>query len=140
VAQLDADHVPAPNYLSEITRLFTSPTVVYVAAPSICDTNASHSWAACGRLDKESSLHGPSQADCNDGFAPVRIGSHHAIRTPTIRQIGGIGSELAEDFTTAFLLNASRWEGAFALDAEAHSEGPPTFGALLVKSFSGPGA
>jgi cellulose synthase/poly-beta-1,6-N-acetylglucosamine synthase-like glycosyltransferase len=135
VAQLDADHVPAPTYLAEMMRPFTSPAVGYVAAPSICDTNASHSWAARGRLYKESSLHGPSQAGCNDGFAPVCIGSHYAVRTAAIRQIGGIGPELAEDFTTSFLLNASGWEGAFALDAEAHGEGPPTFAAMLVQEF-----
>ena len=40
VAQLDADHVPAPDYLSAMVRPFTDPLVGYVAAPSICDRNA----------------------------------------------------------------------------------------------------
>jgi hypothetical protein len=116
-------------------RPFSSPGVGYVAAPSICNTNAGGSWAARGRLYKEASFHGPNQAGCNAGLAPACIGSHYAVRTSAIRQIGGIGPELAEDFTTSFLLNAQGWDGAFALDAEAHGEGPPTFSAMIVQEF-----
>jgi cellulose synthase (UDP-forming) len=135
VVQLDADHVPSPDYLASMVRPFNSWRVGYVAAPSICDTNSAESWAARGRLYKEAALHGPSQTGCNDGFAPVCIGSHYAVRTSALRQIGGLGPELAEDFTTSFLLSSAGWEGAFALDAEAHGEGPATFTALAVQEF-----
>jgi cellulose synthase/poly-beta-1,6-N-acetylglucosamine synthase-like glycosyltransferase len=135
VAQLDADHVPSTNYLESMVRPFVSQRVGYVAAPSICDANARDSWAARGRLHKDALLHGATQAGCNDGFAPICHGSHYAVRTAALREIGGIGPELAEDFTTSFLLSAAGWEGAFALDAEAHGEGPPTLAALLVQEF-----
>jgi cellulose synthase/poly-beta-1,6-N-acetylglucosamine synthase-like glycosyltransferase len=135
VAQLDADHVPEPGYLESMVRPFQFERVGYVAAPSICDSNAADSWAARGRLYKEAPLHGPLQAGCNQGFAPVCIGSHYAVRASALREIGGIGPELAEDFTTSFLMNSAGWEGAFALDAEAHGEGPSTFSAFLVQEF-----
>ncbi len=135
VAQLDADHVPAFAYLESMVRPFHSNSVGYVSAPSICDANAADSWATRGRLYREGALHGPMQAGCNDGLAPVCIGSHYAVRTSALRDIGGIGPELAEDFTTSFLMNASGWEGAFALDAEAHGDGPFTFNACLVQEF-----
>ncbi|HEX3981671.1 MAG TPA: glycosyltransferase family 2 protein [Acidimicrobiales bacterium] len=135
VAQLDADHVPAPDYLESMVRPFVSPQVGYVAAPSICDANAKESWAARGRLYKDALLHGGTQAGCNEGFAPICHGSHYAVRTAALSEIGGIGPELAEDFTTSFLLTAAGWEGAFAIDAEAHGEGPPTFRALLTQEF-----
>ncbi len=96
-------------------------------------TNANRSWAARGRLYKDAGLHGPSQSGCNQGLAPVCHGSHYAVRTAVLRAIGGIGPELAEDFTTSFLMNAAGWQGAFAIDAEAHGEGPPTFAAFLVQ-------
>jgi hypothetical protein len=32
-------------------------------------------------------------------------------------------------------MNSHGWEGAFALDAEAHGDGPPTFSAFLVQEF-----
>ena len=70
VAQLDADHVPGPDYLQKMVTPFTDADVGYVAAPSICDRNASRSWAARGRLYAEATLHGPMQAGHSGGFAP----------------------------------------------------------------------
>ncbi len=135
VVQLDCDHVPSPAYLAEMVRPFSDPAIGYVAAPSICDANAAGSWAARGRLHKEATFHGPFQLGHSDGFAPLCIGSHYAVRTGALRQIGGIGPELAEDFSTTFLLNAAGWQGAFAIDAEAHGDGPNTFAAMTVQEF-----
>ncbi len=135
VVQLDCDHVPAPGYLAEMVRPFSDPAIGYVAAPSVCDANADRSWAARGRLHKEASFHGPFQLGHSAGFAPLCIGSHYGVRTEALRQIGGIGPDLAEDFSTTFLLNAAGWHGAFAIDAEAHGDGPLTFGAMTVQEF-----
>jgi len=135
VAQLDCDHVPAATYLAEMVRPFADPAVGYTAAPSVCDANAAESWAARGRLYCEASFHGPFQLGHNAGLAPICIGSHYAVRTQAIRDIGGIGPELAEDFSTSFLLNAGGWQGVFAIRAEAHGDGPPTFAAMLVQEF-----
>lgn len=135
VVQLDADHVPAPTYLAEMVRPFANASVGYVAAPSVCDSNASESWSARGRLYREGAFHGPSQAGHHLGGAPVCIGSHYAVRTAALREAGGIGPELAEDFTTTLLMSSAGWDGAFALDAEAHGEGPPTLSAMLTQEF-----
>ncbi|MBL1084000.1 glycosyltransferase [Streptomyces actinomycinicus] len=135
VAQLDCDHVPEPTYLAEVVRPFTDPAIGYVAAPSICDTNADESWAARGRLHREGVFHGPFQLGHNDGLAPSCIGSHYAVRTAALRDIGGLGPELAEDFSTTFLFNSAGWEGAFAIEAEAHGEGPATFAAMITQEF-----
>jgi cellulose synthase (UDP-forming) len=135
VAQLDCDHVPGPRYLAEMVRPFADPAIGYVAAPSVCDANAAGSWAARGRLYKEATFHGPFQLGHSAGFAPLCIGSHYAVRTEALRQIGGIGPDLAEDFSTTFLLNSARWHGAFAIDAEAHGDGPNTFPAMTVQEF-----
>jgi len=135
VSQLDADHVPTPTYLREMVRPFADPAIGYVAAPSICDTNAARSWAARGRLHREATFHGPLQLGHNAGLAPVCIGSHYAVRTAALRSIGGIGPELAEDFSTAYLMNVAGWSGAFAIRAHAHGEGPHTFGAMLTQEF-----
>jgi cellulose synthase/poly-beta-1,6-N-acetylglucosamine synthase-like glycosyltransferase len=135
VAQLDCDHVPAPTYLGEMVRPFSDPAIGYVAAPSICDTNAGESWSARGRLHAESTFHGAFQLGHSAGWSPLCIGSHYAVRTSALRDIGGIGPELAEDFSTTFLLNSAGWHGAFAIDAEAHGDGPGTFAAMLVQEF-----
>jgi len=135
VVQLDCDHRPSPAYLTEMVRPFADPAVGYVAAPSVCDANAATSWAARGRLYREATFHGAFQLGHSDGWAPACIGSHYAVRTTALQDIGGLGPELAEDFSTSFLLNAVGWHGAFAVTAEAHGDGPNTFAAMLVQEF-----
>jgi cellulose synthase (UDP-forming) len=135
VAQLDCDHVPEPTYLAEMVRPFDDPAVGYVAAPSMNDRNAATSWAARGRLHREATFHGPSQTGHQAGLAPSCIGSHYAVRTVALRDAGGLGPELAEDFSTSFLLTSAGWQGAFAHRAEAHGDGPHTLASLLVQEF-----
>ncbi|HWB66004.1 MAG TPA: glycosyltransferase family 2 protein [Mycobacteriales bacterium] len=135
VAQLDADHVPARDYLQHMVRPFADPNVGYVAAPSICDANADKGWTVRGRLYKESTMHGPVQAGCNAGWAPVCIGSHYAVRTQALRDVGGLGPDLAEDYSTTLWLQSGGWDGVFAIDAEAHGDGPETFEAMLTQEY-----
>ncbi|HVF78097.1 MAG TPA: glycosyltransferase [Solirubrobacteraceae bacterium] len=135
VAQLDADHVPAPGYLRHMVTPFVDDDVGYVAAPSICDNNADHSWSARGRLFVEAVLHGPMQAGHTGGFAPSCIGSHYAVRTAALQEIGGIGPELAEDFTTTLMMSSHGWQGVFAIDAEAHGDGPECLEDCLTQEF-----
>lgn len=137
VAQFDADHVPEPTYLVEVLRPFNDPKVGYVSAPSICDANAARSWSARGRLHAEASLHGSLQAGYNNGWAPLCIGSHYAVRTKALREVGGLGPELAEDHSTTLLMNAGGWKGVHALHAIAHGDGPATFADLVIQEFSG---
>jgi cellulose synthase/poly-beta-1,6-N-acetylglucosamine synthase-like glycosyltransferase len=135
VVQLDADHVPQPDYLRRMVTPFVDENVGYVAAPSLCDRNADRSWSARARLYAEAVLHGPMQAGHSGGFAPSCIGSHYAVRTAALRQIGGIGPELAEDFTTTLMLSSHGWQGVFALDAQAHGDGPECLEDCLTQEF-----
>jgi cellulose synthase/poly-beta-1,6-N-acetylglucosamine synthase-like glycosyltransferase len=135
VVQLDADHVPTKSYLYEMLKPFTRDSIGYVSAPSICDVNASTSWAARGRLHAEAIMHGPLQAGYTYYYAPLCIGSHYAVRTKALKQAGGLGPELAEDHSTTLLLNASSWKGIHAIDAIAHGDGPQTLKDMLVQEF-----
>ena len=135
VAQLDADHVPATDYLHQVCKPFVDPGVGYVAAPSICDANASQSWSARGRLYAEAILHGPLQCGYNDGWAPLCIGSHYCVRTSALKEIGGLGPELAEDHSTTLLMNAKGWNGVFQPDAIAHGDGPATFLDCMMQEY-----
>lgn len=135
VSQLDADHIPEPDYLFHMLRPFADPAIGYVSAPSICDRNAAESWSARGRLYVEASMHGSLQAGYNGGFAPVCIGSHYAVRTSALKEIGGLGPELAEDHSTTLFMNAHGWRGVHALDAIAHGDGPRTFTDLVTQEF-----
>ncbi len=133
VAQLDCDHVPDSSYLAAMVRPFAAPKVGYTCAPSICDSNADMGWTVRGRLYREATLHGPMQAGANDGYAPVCIGSHYAVRTAALQSVGGLGPELAEDYSTTLWLQSGGWDGVFVLDAEAHGAGPVSVDELLTQ-------
>ena len=135
VVQLDADHVPTECYLEEMLRGFADPKVGYVSAPSICDKNAAESWSARGRLNVEGPLHGALQAGYTGGLAPLCIGSHYAVRTTALKEIGGLGPELAEDHSTSLIMNAHGWRGVHAANAIAHGAGPQTFADLATQEF-----
>lgn len=135
VCQFDADHVPRPTYLRSVMAAFVDRSVGYVAAPSICDANAAGSWAARARVNAEAVLHGAVQAGRTRGVSPVCFGSHYAIRTEALRRVGGLGPELAEDFTTTLAMNAAGYRGAFALDAIAHGDGPDGIADAVVQEM-----
>ncbi len=135
VVQLDADHVPQPGYLIEMLRPFSDPGVGYVSAPSICASNAAENWAARTRLQTEGAFHGIMQAGYSNGFAPMCIGSHYAVRTRALREVGGLGPELAEDHSTTMILNAGGWRGVHAIDAIAIGDGPATVADMATQEF-----
>jgi cellulose synthase (UDP-forming) len=135
VAQFDADHVPEPTYLEEVMRGFADPRVGYVSAPSICGRNADGSWAARTRLHTEAGFHGIFQAGYAAVLAPMCIGSHYAVRTRALREVGGLGPELAEDHSTTMLLNSGGWRGVHALDAIALGDGPAQIADLCMQEF-----
>lgn len=135
VVQLDADHIPQKNYLKNMLIPFLDLKVGYVSAPSICGNNAKESWAARARLYSEGLLHGAQQAGHSNGFAPLCFGSHYAVRTKALKQIGGIGPELAEDHSTSMIMNANGWKGVHALDALALGDGPATFADAMKQEF-----
>ena len=135
VSQLDADHVPEPGYLRAVLAPFADPQVGYVSAPSICSHNAGRSWAARSRLYSEAVHHGALQAGYSNGWAPMCVGSHYAVRTAALKQIGGLGPELAEDQSTSMMMNAFGWRGVHAIDAIAIGDGPATFADMLTQEF-----
>lgn len=135
VAQFDCDHVPSPDYLEAILRPFSDPRVGYVAAPSICDLNRAESWSGRGRLYAEAHIHGPFQLSHNGGLTPTCIGSHYAVRTSALARAGGLGPELAEDFSTSYVIRLTGSDGVFAVDALARGQGPPTFAAMITQEF-----
>lgn len=135
VVQMDADHAPQAGYLEHMLVPFNDPKVGYVAAPSINDTNTEDSWAARARLQSEAAVHGPIQAGANDGWSPICIGSHYAVRTSALQQVGGLGPDLAEDYSTTLLMKSNGWQGVWAYDAHARGEGANSFNDLITQDY-----
>ena len=67
------------------------------------------------------------------------IGSHYAVRTQALQEIGGVGPELAEDFsTTTHDAQRIRLGAASSrFDAEAHGDGADSFADSSCRNSSG---
>jgi cellulose synthase (UDP-forming) len=57
------------------------------------------------------------------------------VRTAALREVGGLGPELAEDHSTTMLLNAGGWRGVHAIDAIAIGDGPATVADMITQEF-----
>ena len=135
ICQMDADHIPQKDYLESMLRPFCDERVGYVTAPSICSNNAAGSWTARARLYSEGPLQGIQQAGHTNGFAPLCFGSHYAVRTQALKEIGGLGPELAEDHSTTMIMNAHGWRGVHAIEAMAYGNGPDNFSDAMTQEF-----
>ena len=135
VSQFDADHAPEKTFLKEVIKYFQDPKVGYVSSPSITDGNTEDSWTVLARCHWESTMHGPIQSGCNNGFAPLMFGSHYTHRITALKDIGGIGPEIAEDHTTTMVYNAHGWQGAFARNAVAHGYGAVGLGDSMIQEY-----
>lgn len=141
VVQADADHAPANSqYLKKMIAPFINPKVGLVAAPSMCDYNADESWAVRGRFHTEATFHGMMQAGYSAYGASMGIGSHYAVRTKALKEAGGPGPTRAEDASTTLLINAAGYDSVFAIDAEAHGDGPGSFGSLASQEVQWSGS
>ncbi len=135
VVHMDVDHVPMQGYLESMLIPFSDPKIGYVAAPSICDNNFLTSWASRARAHSESMFHGPIQSGANGKWFPLCIGSHYAVRTSALKEVGGIGPELAEDYSTTLLMSAHSWRGVWTYNAEAHGSGPESFNDIITQDY-----
>ena len=121
VFQFDSDHAPTPSYLKNSLPAFMDPKVDYVAMPNI---NNKGSWISNARRTQEAWYYGPSQMSYSYDYMPMMTGSHYAVRTSALKEIGGIGPELDEDMTTTIMMASYGKKGVYAGNAIAYGEGP----------------
>ena len=80
-------------------------------------------------------MHGAMQAGYSNGLRPLCIGSHYAVRTTALKEIGGLGPELAEDHSTTLFMAAHGWRGVHAFNAIANGDGPANFPDMVTQEF-----
>lgn len=143
VCQFDADHVPRKDYLSHVLWRFNDERVGYVAAPNL-SSNAP-CWFGRARRELEAPYYGSflgslgARSDDSSFFMPSCTGSHYAVSTKAVREIGGgLGPELDEDLSTTMMISKAGFVGSFAVDAIADGDGPETLedGVVQEKQWS----
>ena len=136
VAQLDADHRPAPTYLREIVRAVRRPA------------RRVRRGAQRLRRQRRRELGGP-RAPLQGGDVPrpaCRRGHNGARRRRAsdrttrcarrrCRRSAASAPSSPRTSRTSLMMNAFGWSGVFALDAEAHGDGPDTFADFITQEF-----
>jgi len=133
VAQMDPDHIPAPDFLKRTLGYFKDPDVGFVVAPQVYG-NLEENWIAKGSAEQAYVFHGVIQRGANALGAPLLIGTNHLYRPTAWRQIDGYQDSIIEDHLTAMTLYGTtnpetgrKWKGVYTPDIIAIGEGPTSF-------------
>ncbi|HET7475298.1 MAG TPA: glycosyltransferase family 2 protein [Dermatophilaceae bacterium] len=133
VAQMDPDHVPAPEFLERTLGYFSDPDVGFVVAPQVYG-NLRESWIAKGAAIQAYVFHGVIQRGGNGMSAPLLIGTNHLYRPSAFHVIGGYQDSIIEDHLTSMAMYATanpvtgnRYRGVYTPDILAVGEGPTSF-------------
>ena len=141
VSQLDADHVPDPTLPDRDDSSVRRPDGRLRRGAQRLRRQRR---PAPGRRAAACTPRRRCTASCRPATTRTSRRCASAATTPSARarcvEIGGLGPELAEDFSTTLLMNAGGWRGAFALDAAAHGDGPASLADCIPRSSSGAAA
>lgn len=133
VFQFDSDHAPTPSYLKNSLPAFMDDSVSYIAMPNINKKGCS--WISDARQTHEAWYYGPSQLSYSYDHMPMCTGSHYAVRTSALKEIGGLGPELDEDMNTTIMFASRGKKGVYAGNAIAFGEGPLSFEDAAKQEF-----
>lgn len=132
VAQMDPDHVPAPQFLERTLGYFADPDVGFVVAPQVYG-NLKESFIARASAFQAYIFHGIIQRGGNGMRAPLLIGTNHLVRTSALECVGGYADSIIEDHLTSMEMfaklnaNGRHWKGVYTPDVLSVGEGPTSF-------------
>ncbi|WP_256788514.1 glycosyltransferase family 2 protein [Frankia sp. AvcI1] len=132
VLSVDPDHIPLPNFAERMLGYFRDPNVAFVVGPQVYG-NFRH-YLTRGAEAQNYMFHSVIQRAANRFAAGMFVGTNHAYRVETWRQIGGFQDSITEDLATSFAVHGARnprtnhrWTSVYTPDVIAVGEGPATW-------------
>ena len=129
---VDPDHVPLPNMCERMLGYFNDPDVAFVCGPQVYGnydrflTRAAESQAYL--------FQSVIQRSANHSACGMFVGTNHAFRISTWRQIGGFQDSITEDMATSLAVHGAvnpatqnHWKSVYTPDVVAVGEGPATW-------------
>ena len=128
VATLDADHVPAPNFLRHTLPYFDDDRVAVVQTPQdfYNEDSFEHEGGEQGRPFVEEAVFYRVIAPGKNAYGGAFwCGTSALIRTEALREVGGVATEtVTEDIHTTIRLNRRGWKGVYHNEVLAHGLAP----------------
>ncbi len=132
VLSVDPDHIPLPNFAERMLGYFRDPNVAFVVGPQVYG-NFRH-YLTRGAEAQNYMFHSVIQRAANRFASGMFVGTNHAYRVETWRQIGGFQDLITEDLATSFAVHGARnpqtnhrWTSVYTPDVIAVGEGPATW-------------
>ncbi|EFC80726.1 glycosyltransferase family 2 protein [Parafrankia sp. EUN1f] len=132
VLSVDPDHIPLANYAERMLGYFRDPNVAFVVGPQVYG-NFRH-YLTRGAEAQNYMFHSVIQRAANRFACGMFVGTNHAYRVSTWRQIGGFQDSITEDLATSFAVHGARnpetghrWTSVYTPDVVAVGEGPTSW-------------
>lgn len=109
---LDPDHIPEPNFISEILPYFENDKIGFVQTVQGY-YNQEDSLVAKGAAEQTYLFYGPLMMTMNTYGTVNAIGANCAFRRKALDSIGGHASGLSEDMHTSMQLYAKGWKSVY---------------------------
>ena len=128
IATLDADHVPAPNFLRHTLPYFDDDRVAVVQTPQdfYNDDSFEHEGGEQDRPFVEEAVFYRVIAPGKNAYGGAFwCGTSALVRTEALREVGGVATEtVTEDIHTTIRLNRRGWKGVYHNEVLAHGLAP----------------
>ncbi len=126
VGILDADHVPAPGFLTDTIGYFADSRLALVQTPQ--DFYNEDSFEHVGSYQEEAMFYRVIQPGKNRHNAAFWCGTNAVLRTKALRSVGGVATEsLTEDLHTTMRLHCKGWNTVFHNEVLARGLAPASY-------------
>lgn len=122
---LDADFVPAPEFLTETVPFFGDPSVAFVQTPQVYGNL--RTTVAIGAAYMQSVFYRLEQPGRNHFNAAICVGTNVIFRRASVDEVGGLCTDSkSEDIWTSLLLHEKGWSSIYVNDVLAIGDAPET--------------
>lgn len=132
VISVDTDHVPHANFAERFLGYFRDPDVAFVVGPQVYG-NYDNLVTKCAESQAyvfQATIQRGGNAYQNAMF----VGTNHAYRVKTWKQIGGFQDSITEDMLTSMVIHSTKnprtgkyWKSVYTPDVVAVGEGPSSW-------------
>jgi cellulose synthase (UDP-forming) len=135
IVVFDADHIPKPEFLYEMTGYFTDEKVAFVQSPQFYK-NADVNQVAGGSWEQQTLFFGPLLKGKDGINATFMCGTNMAIRRIALDEAGGMSEKsIAEDFLTSLLIHSKGWKSVYVDKVLAEGLAPEDFLSYYKQQF-----
>jgi hypothetical protein len=134
VSAFDPDHVPRPDFLSNVLGYFADARVGYVQAPAAY-YNQSAGFVARGAAEETYSYYSCTQQAAYAAGHPFVTGCHNTHRVEALREAGGFAPHNADDLLLTLIYRGRGWRGVYVPRVLARGLAPVDWGGYLTQQL-----